>query len=119
MTFRYTIDPPPSANAIWRNVKGRTLKSKVYRQWLDRNAWKVKTQHVGEPIDGPVTVSIHLNRPRANADIDNRIKPALDVLEAAGAIVNDKQVMSVYAAWVNCDPLECTVTVSPDVGAAA
>lgn len=111
----YTIDVPPSANAIWRNVKGRTLKSRLYRQWLDKARWMIFSQHDGEPLAGPTTVQISLRRPRANADLDNRIKPTLDALQSGKAIANDKQVTSIHAAWADHDG--CRVTVTPDVAA--
>lgn len=124
-TRRYTIDPPPSANAIWRNVKGRTLKSQVYRQWLKTVSWQIAEQRNRErcklpcldTLTGPCAVSLSLRRPRANADLDNRIKPVLDALEAGGAIADDKQVTTICAAWGDHDG--CIVTVSPDLGTAA
>lgn len=116
-TRRYTIDPPPSANKLWKIRNGRIVKTEEYRRWRGAAAWQVKLNHAGEPLDGPASVTMSMRRPRKNADIDNRIKPVLDALEAGGAIVNDKQVTCICAAWGNHDG--CQITVSPDVGAAA
>lgn len=116
-TRRYTIDPPPSANKLWKIRAGRMVKTDEYKRWKIAAGWSIKAQRQGEPLDGPATVTLSLKRPRKNADIDNRIKPVLDALEAGGAIVNDKNVTSICAAWASHDG--CIVTVSPDVGAAA
>lgn len=113
MTQTFTITPPPSANAIWRNVNGRTLKSRIYRQWLKTAMHEILLQRdPGDiPLSGPVTVSISLKRMRKNADLDNRIKPTLDALEAGGAIVDDKQICTIMATWADHDG--CRVTVGP------
>lgn len=114
MTQHFDIAPPPSANKIWRNVNGRTLKSREYRRWLDLATWEIRIQQIGPALEGPAVVSMSLRRPRANADIDNRIKPVLDALESGGALVNDKQVTCITAAWADHDG--CRVTVGKDLG---
>lgn len=116
-TRRYTIDPPPSANKLWKIRDGRIVKTDDYKAWRIKAGWAIRAQRQGNPLDGPTSVTMSMKRPRKNADIDNRIKPVLDALEAGGAIVNDKQVTAVCASWANHDG--CQVTVSPDVGAAA
>lgn len=115
-TRRYTIDMPPSLNGIFTNRRGGRAKTTAYKRWKDVASWQVKLQHDGDPLEGPASVTMSMPRPRSNADIDNRIKPVLDALEAGGALGNDKQVTSVCAAWANHK--DCIVTVSPDVGAA-
>lgn len=115
-TRRYTIDPPPSANKLWKIRDGRMVKTDEYKSWKIAASWSIKSQRQGEALDGPTAVTLSLKRPRKNADIDNRIKPVLDALEAGGAIVNDKQVTAVCAAWAMHEG--CQITVSPDVGAA-
>jgi Holliday junction resolvase RusA-like endonuclease len=46
-----------------------------------------------------VYVTLAMRRPRANSDIDNRIKAILDFLQHIAAIDNDKHVMGVNAFW--------------------
>lgn len=121
---RYTIDPPPTANKLFRNrtakdnakAPGR-IRTAAYKRWHDLAAMQVRLQHKGPPLEGNASVTLSVRRYHPRADIDNRIKPVLDALEAGGALVNDKQVTSVCAAWANHD--QCIVTVSPDVGTAA
>lgn len=110
----YTITVPPTANKLWKPVNYMLVKTAAYRKWMNAAGWEVKLQRKGLPsIQGPVAVSISLRRPRANADLDNRIKPSIDALQAGGAIENDKQITSIYAAWADHDG--CRVTISPDV----
>lgn len=68
---------PPSANACWRQWKGRTMVSAEYRDFKRRVAllWGRPT-----PMDGPLSVEVLLYRPRKAGDIDNRIKPLFDSL---------------------------------------
>lgn len=113
MTRHYTIDMPPSLNGIFTNRRGGRAKTTAYKRWKDVASWQVKLQHDGDPLEGNASVTMSMPRPRANADLDNRIKPVLDALEAGGALVNDKQVTCITAAWANHDG--CKVTVGPDV----
>lgn len=48
---------------------------------------------------GPVYVTIAMKRPRANSDIDNRLKAILDFLQHVNAIDNDKNVHGINAFW--------------------
>lgn len=49
-------------------------------------------------VGGRVRVTITLYPPDGRAyDVDNRIKPTLDALQAAGVLVNDRQVRDVRA----------------------
>jgi len=93
------IPLPPSANTMWRNVKGRTLLSKKYREWRTEAASQIVFYQAPRKILGPVSIFIKARRPRRNADIDNRIKPILDLLEEVGVIENDNQVEFLCIRW--------------------
>lgn len=115
MTAFYTIDVPPSANNLFRNVPGRgRVKSDRYKKWSKSAAWQVRLQHFGPALEGPTVISISLKRPNKNSDLDNRAKGVLDALQAGGAIGNDKQVSCLTLAWA--DHPDCRVTVGADVG---
>jgi Holliday junction resolvase RusA-like endonuclease len=100
-SFSFKCDMPPSANAIWRSVKGRVLKSKAYRDWLYTASWYAKTENKGRYYfyEGPLTVQLNLPRQHAASDLDNRIKPLLDALQAGGIIKNDNLVHRIEACW--------------------
>jgi len=89
-----TLPYPPSANRLWRNVGGKTLKSEPYREWIDSAAWIVKLAckktYDGKGVRGPYGLTILVNPPdRRKRDIDNLAKPLSDALKAGGAIEDD------------------------------
>lgn len=92
---------PPSVNAIWRHTKGgKTYRTAAYMTWIKGEEWSVIPQLKGQHrFTGPVYVTIAMKRPRANSDVDNRIKPILDFLQHIGALDNDKNVYGVNAFW--------------------
>lgn len=96
-----SIPVPPSVNGAWCNVPGRgRVKSAAYRKWSADAGMLAKVQVAGKPqITGPLVVSIRCERPRAGADVDNRIKPVLDLLTDIRLIGDDSQVVKVSCEW--------------------
>lgn len=79
------VSLPPSANRMWRNNR----LSPEYRAWKMTAGWEAKTQLVGIPqIKGAFSAKIEL--PANRRDLDNSIKPLLDLCQAVGAIKDDK-----------------------------
>lgn len=98
-TFRLTI--PPSANNCFINVGGRgRIRSRKYTAWATTAGWELRTQRPRK-IAGPVRIGIVMARPNARSDIDNRIKPLLDLLVAHAVIEDDRNVVSVSARWAD------------------
>lgn len=94
-----TLPYPPSANRLWRNVGGKTLKSAAYRHWLARAAQAIWEQRPVSVI-GPYRLTMIAIRPDRRArDIDNLLKPVGDALAAGGVVSNDSQAQSVFAGW--------------------
>lgn len=89
---------PPSLNNIFATVKGRRIKTREYRAWRAEAGYKILAQRP-EKHSGDVIVNIRIGPRIPNADIDNRIKPVLDVLCDTRVISNDAKVVSVLAAW--------------------
>ena len=102
---------PPSANTMWRAYNGRNILSKKYREWRNLALCQVAAMCGGlRPMSGPVSVHITIKRPRKNADLDNRVKPVLDLLQAAALIDDDKDVHEVTARWDDmADGCEVTI----------
>lgn len=99
----FSIPTPPTANKIWRKGKGgRIHKSQEYVSWLNDAGILVKAQKP-TPLKDParVEVRIYMVRPRKNADIDNRIKPILDLMQHLEIIKNDSLVHRVSAEWIS------------------
>ncbi|MEJ1939038.1 RusA family crossover junction endodeoxyribonuclease [Nostoc sp. NIES-2111] len=105
---------PPSVNAIWRFTKnGKMYRTKEYQTWANSEGWTVnaqmKSQHC---FIGPVYLTIAMRRPRANSDIDNRLKGILDLLQSLEVIANDKDVMGINAYWTSDLPVGVAVEIT-------
>jgi crossover junction endodeoxyribonuclease RusA len=81
---------PPSANRIWRNFGGRMVKSSEYRVWKDTAAASIAHQMGGQPPLMWFTAAMVM--PPTRRDLDNSIKPAMDALQAGGAVEDDKRL---------------------------
>ena len=96
--FEVTISKPPSANVIWRHVGQKVLKSRDYRQWLSDQSAVVWMAYNARPtITGSCEVHItYQPQDGRYLDLDNILKPVLDLLEAAGVFENDRLVEVIH-----------------------
>lgn len=100
-----TLPYPPSANRIWRQYKGRTLKSAVYREWLEVTAHVIAHQRPAT-VAGKYALTIIATRPDKRArDIDNLVKPISDALAQAGVVLNDSLAERVTVGWSQEGPI--------------
>lgn len=83
-----TIAAPPSANRLYRMVRGHMAKSTDYRAWKDAQAFAIQCQLGGTTLPGHFSCAIVL--PPSRMDLDNRAKPLLDAMQAGGAYRDDK-----------------------------
>lgn len=92
---------PPSANKIWRNLRGSRglYLAKEYKRFVDES--KIWLWNQGSPRvlgDANLEVVIKLYPPtKRGYDVDNRIKPTLDALAKAGFWRDDKIARKVTA----------------------
>lgn len=99
MIASFTIPMPPSLNNIFFNKPhGGRAKTTEYKNWRDQAAWEIRRQRV-PVIDGDVAVQVIIERPNVASDIDNRLKPIFDSMQAAGVIENDRQIVELHAKW--------------------
>ena len=88
------LDTPPSANAIHTPMtiagKPRKVRSPEYKAWIRAAGWQVKAAH-REPLPpkAPFAILIVANIGRQR-DVDNLIKPVLDLLAGVGMTPDDK-----------------------------
>ena len=90
---------PPSLNMMFRNVTGKgRVKTQRYREWCAAAGWDAngKGQCMG-PFKLVLTLSTHSRR--SNADLDNRIKPVLDLLVTHKVIEDDNRCEAIHASW--------------------
>lgn len=98
-----TIDlpMPPSANHLWRSGKKRVYRSPLYKKWRNDAAWLIKADGFdNHDIPEPVAVVIAVSA-KTTGDVDNRIKPVLDLLVFSSVIADDSKphVQEVRAYW--------------------
>ncbi len=109
MSLTLTFTYPPSANRIWRNVKGRTIKSAEYRDWLMLNS-SVSLS----PLEGAYRLTILATAPdKRKRDLGNLEKPVSDLLQHIGAVSDDCNAKEIRLAWVEGPGAGVTVTVEP------
>jgi crossover junction endodeoxyribonuclease RusA len=98
---------PPSANRLWRNFNGRSIKSAEYRKWSDAASIAILQAKIGKSFGGPYHLEIQAVRPDRRArDIDNIIKPVGDAIAAAGLVRNDSDAQSIKASWAKGEPIK-------------
>jgi crossover junction endodeoxyribonuclease RusA len=94
-----TLPYPPSANRLWRNLKGRTVKSQVYREWLALAGALAMSQRQ-KAVQGKYRLTVLATRPdNRRRDLDNLIKPVSDLLKAVGLIEDDSLAQEIRIGW--------------------
>lgn len=98
----FELPYPPSVNGIWRGGKGgRHFLSAKYKAWREAAGLIVNVQAKGKRIAGPFAIEIQARRPdRRKRDIDNLIKPTLDLMANMGVVDDDSECQCVEAKWV-------------------
>ena len=82
------LPPPISANAIWRSFKGRNIKSREYRSWIEAAGLKLNVQNPG-CIEGHYALTIRVPK-KCRIDLDNVPKAINDLAQLHGVIKNDR-----------------------------
>lgn len=94
-TDRVVLPYPPQANHLYAVARGRKVKSAKGREY-QAVAAKAAIDAGMKAIDGPVSVSIDVYRPRRAGDLDNTLKAIFDCLKGV-AWGDDKQVVEIRA----------------------
>ena len=108
---RITLDYPPSTNRYWRVYNNTVVRSAEATEYVQHVAQICTTAGI-QPLDGNVSVTIRVYRPRRSGDLDNRLKCCLDALQGY-AYHNDSQVFEIHATRHDdpqCPRVEVTVT---------
>lgn len=98
--LRLTIPLPPSVNSYHRSVTLRSGVAKVLisregRQWKKKALQLVAMQRPAV-FDGEVCITLTVYFRDKRRDLDNAAKPTLDLLQAAGVLVNDRSVVELH-----------------------
>lgn len=86
----FDLDPPPSVNNAFVNVKGvGRVKSGKYKSWIANGLKELLAQRA-RPVQTPVAISMLIPE-TARADISNYAKGTEDLLVRAGVIPDDSK----------------------------
>lgn len=90
-----TLPLPPSVNSMFRNVPGvGRVRTSDYKSW-ERKASAALTFASWEMPGRPYTVTLRFNV-NHQSDIDNRVKPVLDLLVRHKVIDGDQWVNALH-----------------------
>lgn len=126
MAVSLYLSPPPSVNGLFRNARaanGKTIrvKTKEYTAWLEESMYRANSAKAacfsfGELAVCDYSVHIRVVRLEKRRDLDNYVKPILDMLVKAGIIRDDRYVKRIIVEYVDvpktdAPPLERQVWV--------
>ncbi|HHR5880866.1 TPA: RusA family crossover junction endodeoxyribonuclease [Providencia alcalifaciens] len=125
MSISLVLPFPPSVNACWRNVNGRTLISEKGRKFRGSAIVAIYEQLKRKPIaiTEPVFVKVKMYPPTNHKrDIDNYLKAPFDALTHANIWKEDDQVKRVEMEWcevVKGGRFEITISLHESASAVA
>lgn len=90
-----TLPYPPSVNRYWRMARGHMHLSNEGRQYKEIVAGLARKAGM-KPMDGSVSIEVHVFRPRRSGDLDNTLKGLLDALRGC-AYHDDSQIVKIEA----------------------
>lgn len=95
--MKFTCPKPPSINHIYGyTCKGgfaRSYITKEGKDWFEEAGYLLKSQvKTKNPIETPCEIWIVLYTARMSQDVDNILKPILDLLQKQGIIKNDNLI---------------------------
>ncbi len=92
-----TLSWPPTVNHYYTIARGRKILSKRGRKYKTTCYAEILSQGRQEVHKGPVSVFIRAYPPdKRKRDLDNLLKPVLDVLQTSGILEDDSQVEDLH-----------------------
>lgn len=111
MSFTYRLTYPPSANSMYRAVRGSVIKSKAYRAWFDAVRFEHKPP-MDKALSGRYQIHLIATPPdRRRRDLDNLIKPVLDALTELRLTPDDQHCRKIMAEWAEPSKNAAGITV--------
>lgn len=87
-----TLPLAPSVNGAFRNVEGKgRVRTGPYKTWAQSAGWELKAQRPVRCDANRLLILIALPE-KMPGDVDNRVKPTLDLLVSLGVIRDDSHV---------------------------
>lgn len=114
--LKAVLPKPPSINHIYgftsRGGFARSYITKEGKNWFDEAALKLKAQiKKKKPIESDLEITIDLYTARRQ-DVDNIVKPILDLLQKNNVVVNDSQIYRLTVEKYKCKVIEERVEIS-------
>lgn len=117
--IRYSLPYPPSVNGLFFNATKGRRKTAAYREWLEAAGWQIAEQG-RQRIRGHVSISVALVKPdKKRRDLDNLLKPVIDLLVEMGVIDDDSLVQRISVQWVSEGPGCAVIVQQAEQGMAA
>lgn len=91
---------PPSVNNLFANGKAGRFTTQSYRDWQTAAGWRLLADKPGR-VPGAVKITLQFEEKRGRRDLDNLIKPVLDLLVKHAVIDGDHRmvVRAIDAMW--------------------
>lgn len=91
---------PPSVNNLFANGSKGRFTTQQYKDWQLHAGWKILAERPGR-MPGPVKVTLQYEEKTGRRDLDNLIKPVLDLLVKHNVIDGDHRsvVREIGASW--------------------
>ena len=103
---RYILPYPPSLNRLYRTVRSRVYKTRVWRSWANDASAAIMAQLGADrpPMSAhPIAVVVAVGRPDARRrDLDNLTKVVFDLLQtkiAGQRIIKDDSLIHCYQVY--------------------
>lgn len=97
-----TIDLPfpPIVNNLFANGKSGRFTTQQYRDWQTNAGWKIRADRTPR-VPGPVSLTLSYEEKSGRRDLDNLLKPVLDLLVKHNLIDGDHRtvVRAIAASW--------------------
>lgn len=92
--------PPVSVNLLYSASErtGERMKTEIYEAWLNLASAELTRQPPWH-VSGKFRVRLQFNQSKTRADLDNLIKPVLDLLQNTLRISSDRHAVEVRAQW--------------------
>lgn len=111
---------PPSANAMFcRRItrRGKRDLTPQYKAWRDEAGWLAKMQmQTAGATEITCRFDVQIQIPITRGDVDNRIKPLLDLCQSVRAICNDGNANEIRISPVDRPDCMVALTPRPEIG---
>lgn len=110
---------PPSVNNLFANGSRGRFTTQQYKDWQTNAGWKIQSDRPHR-VPGPVKVTLTYEEKHGRRDLDNLLKPVLDLLVKHRLIDGDHRtiVREIAASW-SAKVHGVRVTISPAEAARA